>query len=470
MPDITMPKMGFDMTEGTIARWLKQPGDQIKKGEEIAEIETDKVTIAIESFASGTLGEIVVQEGQTAPVGSPIARLQSSDGDAAAAPPPTAQATEKEPAADADAAAAPPPTAQATEQGPTADADAGETAQVVAQAPTADQQRAAEPAKGDTQDIKASPLAKRMAEESGVDLRQISGSGPGGRIVRDDVQSYLAGQSQPAAPTPQPVAPAAPTPQPAAPASTGGSRTAPTPQPAAPTAPPPAAGTVVPLSNMRRTISRRMVQSWQQTPHFFVSNAVDMSAALALRKQINAELPKESQISVNDIIVKACATTLLAFPNINASYTEAGIEHHPQVNISVAVALDDGLIAPVIANCQDRSLGAIARESKRLVGLARAGKLAAENVQGGTFTVSNLGMYGVTEFIAIITSPQAAVLAVGGIQRVPVFKDDSDEVVAKQLMKITISADHRVTDGAEAARFIGEVKRLLEAPMQLLVG
>jgi pyruvate dehydrogenase E2 component (dihydrolipoamide acetyltransferase) len=444
MADITMPKMGFDMTEGTIARWLKQPGDQIKKGEEIAEIETDKVTIAIEAFASGTLGEIVVQEGQTAPVGSPIARLQSADAGAAAAAP------------------------QATAPAPTADAgDAAAAPQATAPAPAAEQQRAAEPANDGAQEVKASPLAKRMAEEAGVDLRQISGSGPGGRIVRDDVQGYLTGQGQPAAaPTAQPAPPApqptAPAPQPAA----APQPTAATPQPATQ----PATGTVVPLSNMRRTISRRMVQSWQQTPHFFVSNAVDMGAALALRKQINAELPKESQISVNDIIVKACATTLLAFPNINASYTEAGIEHHPQVNISVAVALDDGLIAPVIANCQDRSLGAIARESKRLVGLARTGKLAAENVQGGTFTVSNLGMYGVTEFIAIITSPQAAVLAIGGIQRVPVFKDDSDEVVAKQLMQITISADHRVTDGAEAARFISEVKRLLEAPMQLLVG
>jgi pyruvate dehydrogenase E2 component (dihydrolipoamide acetyltransferase) len=465
MADITMPKMGFDMTEGTIARWLKQPGDQNKKGEEIAEIETDKVTIAIEAFASGTLGEIVVQEGQTAPVGSPIARLHSADDGVAAAPQATAQPTAQPTTAAKDASAAPQPTAQATA------ADGGDAAvapQAVVQAPAADQQRVVE--SGNGHEVKASPLAKRMAEESGVDLRQISGSGPGGRIVRDDVQSYLAGQGQPTAAAAQPAA--QPAPQPVAAASQPVAQpTTSVPQPtAAPAAPAaPATDTVVPLSNMRRTISRRMVQSWQ-TPHFFVSNAVDMGAALALRKQINADLPKESQISVNDIIVKACATALLAFPNINASYTEAGIERHSQVNISVAVALDDGLIAPVIANCQDRSLGAIARESKRLVGLARAGKLTAENVQGGTFTVSNLGMYGVTDFIAIITAPQAAVLAIGGVQRVPVFKDDSDEIVAKQLMNITISADHRVTDGAEAARFISEVRRLLEAPMQLLVG
>ena len=221
---------------------------------------------------------------------------------------------------------------------------------------------------------------------------------------------------------------------------------------------------------MRRTIGRRMVQSWQQTPHFFVTTDVDMGAALELRKQINEGQPKEGKISVNDMIVKACAVALLSFPNINASFTDAGIELHPQVNISVAVALDEGLIAPVIANCQDRSLGSISRETKRLVGLAHEGKLGAENVQGGTFTVSNLGMFGVSDFIAIITPPQAAVLAVGGVQRVPIFKDDSDEVVAKQIMKITISADHRVTDGAEAARFVGEVKRLLESPMLLLVG
>jgi pyruvate dehydrogenase E2 component (dihydrolipoamide acetyltransferase) len=221
---------------------------------------------------------------------------------------------------------------------------------------------------------------------------------------------------------------------------------------------------------MRKTISRRMLQSWQQFPHIFVSIEVDMGAALALRAQANAGRPREDQISVNDMVVKACAVALLAFPNLNASYSDDGIILHPTVNIAIAVALESGLMAPVVANCQDRSLGSIARETKRIVALAREGKITPDLLQGGTFTVSNLGMYGIPEFTSIITPPQAASLAVGAIRRTPAFKDDSDEVVAKHLMMLTLSADHRVTDGAEVARFLNDVKRLLEQPLALLVG
>jgi pyruvate dehydrogenase E2 component (dihydrolipoamide acetyltransferase) len=449
MPDITMPKMGFDMQEGTIVRWLKKPGDAVRRGEPIAEIETDKVTIEIEAFESGTLTEIVVQEGQSAPVNAVIARLDGGNG--SQAPVPVAAA----PAVPPPAEVSPPP------------APLPETPAPLAEPPA------------DIGDIRASPLARRLAREYGIDLRQVRGSGPAGRIVKEDIEAYLSARGGAPAPTPvsaPPPVPAAVSAPPPAPAAVS----APPPAPAAVSAPPPApaavsvaqptAGAVVPLSNMRKTISRRMIQSWQQFPHIFVSIEVDMGAALALRAQANAGRPREDQISVNDMVVKACAVALLAFPNLNASYSDDGIILHPTVNIAIAVALESGLMAPVVANCQDRSLGSIARETKRIVALAREGKITSDLLQGGTFTVSNLGMYGIPEFTSIITPPQAASLAVGAIRRTPAFKDDSDEVVAKHLMMLTLSADHRVTDGAEVARFLNDVKRLLEQPLALLVG
>jgi pyruvate dehydrogenase E2 component (dihydrolipoamide acetyltransferase) len=444
-----MPKMGFDMQEGTIVRWLKKPGDAVRRGEPIAEIETDKVTIEIEAFESGTLTEIVVQEGQSAPVNAVIARLDG--GNDSQAPVPVAAAP-----------AVPPPAEVSPPQAPLPEAPAPP----------------AEPP-ADIGDIRASPLARRLAREYGIDLRQVRGSGPAGRIVKEDIEAYLSARGGAPAPTPvsaPPPVPAAVSAPPPAPAAVS----APPPAPAAVSAPPPApaavsvaqptAGAVVPLSNMRKTISRRMIQSWQQFPHIFVSIEVDMGAALALRAQANAGRPREDQISVNDMVVKACAVALLAFPNLNASYSDDGIILHPTVNIAIAVALESGLMAPVVANCQDRSLGSIARETKRIVALAREGKITPDLLQGGTFTVSNLGMYGIPEFTSIITPPQAASLAVGAIRRTPAFKDDSDEVVAKHLMMLTLSADHRVTDGAEVARFLNDVKRLLEQPLALLVG
>ncbi|MDW8213788.1 MAG: dihydrolipoamide acetyltransferase family protein, partial [Roseiflexaceae bacterium] len=399
MPDITMPKMGFDMQEGTIVRWLKKPGDEVRRGEPIAEIETDKVTIEIEAFASGILTEIVVQEGQSAPVNAVIARLDGGNG--AQAPAPAAPVAEA-PAVSAPVAEAPAPVAPQ----PVGEARAVEAGE-----------------------IRASPLARRLAREHGIDLRQVRGTGPAGRIVKEDIEAYLAARGAAPAPAPAPVAPPAPVPvaPPPAPAPVAPVQAAPTPAPApaplpaappapaavpaapvpaplpaappapavpppapAPvTAPPPAAGFVTPLSNMRKTIARRMLQSWQQFPHIFVSIEVDMGAALALRAQANAGCAKEEQFSVNDMVVKACAGALLAFPNLNASYSDEGIIRHPTINIAIAVALESGLMAPVITNCQDRSLGSIAREAKRLVALAREGKITPDLLQGGTFTVSN---------------------------------------------------------------------------------
>ena len=418
MADITMPKMGFDMTEGTIVRWIKKVGDHVNKGEAVAEIETDKVTIEIESFVSGTIAEIVTPEGSRVPVGGVIARTGSAGG------------------ATATPAVAPVAT----------------PAVVAPVAPTAAPVAAVAPSGATGGAVKASPIAKRMAREHGLDLAAIPGSGPQGRVVRDDVTAALAGRpAQPSAPVRASVATTAPV-------------------PATPALPSAAAGsTVVPLSNMRRTITRRLTQSWQTAPHFYITMDVDMGAALALRKQINAPLPKEQQISINDMIVKACGVALAAYPNLNASFVEEGIQLNPSVNVSIAVALDSGLVAPVVTNADSRSLSGISREAKHLIALARDGKLGGEHLQGGTFTVSNLGMYGVTEFDAIITPPQCAILAVGAVRRVPVFKGDSDEVIAANLCAITVSADHRITDGAEAAKFVGEIKRLLENPLAMLI-
>lgn len=421
MAEITMPKMGFDMTEGTIVRWLKKVGDFVNKGEAVAEIETDKVTIEIESFVSGTLSEIVSPAGSRTAVGGVIARTSDGAGAPVAAPV----------AAVAPAAAPVAPVA----------------APVAAVTPAA-----APVAAGATSDVKASPIAKRMAREHGLDLGTIHGSGPHGRIVRDDVSAAMAGRPAGMAAPVAPVAPVAPM------------------APVAPALPSAATGsTVVPLSNMRRTITRRLTQSWQTAPHFYITMDVNMDAALTLRKQVNAPLSKEQQISINDMIVKACGVALVAYPNLNASFVEEGIQLNPSINVSIAVALDSGLVAPVVTNADSRSLGSVSRESKRLIGLARDGKLGAENLQGGTFTVSNLGMYGVTEFDAIITPPQCAILAVGAVRRIPVFKGDSNDVVAANICSITISADHRITDGAEGAKFIGEIKRLLENPLSMLI-
>jgi pyruvate dehydrogenase E2 component (dihydrolipoamide acetyltransferase) len=427
MADITMPKMGFDMQEGTIVRWIKKIGDVVTKGEPIAEIETDKVTIEIEAFASGTLTEILVKEGQIAPVNSTIARL---DG------PTTAQAPEPVAVAPQAAAVASAPALATPAVAPVVAASNGE--------------------------VKASPLAKRMARERGIDLRLVAGSGPGGRVVKEDVEAYSA-SGKPVAPAAAvvstTVAPAGVAPAPAA-----------APAPVAPMGTPTPGATIVPLTNMRKTITRRLGQSWGGIPHIFVSLDIDMGAALDLRKQANANQPKDGQFSVNDLVVKACGVALRSFPNVNASYSDDGIVQHANINIAVAVALESGLITPVISNCDQRSLGSLAREAKRVVGAARDNKLAPTDLQGGTFTVSNLGMYGIVEFTSIINPPQAAILSVGATQRLPMFDGESDVVIAKQIMRVTMAADHRVTDGAEVARFLNELKRLLENPLALLVG
>ncbi|MGH6962255.1 MAG: dihydrolipoamide acetyltransferase family protein [Dongiaceae bacterium] len=291
--------------------------------------------------------------------------------------------------------------------------------------------------------IRASPLARRMAKEAGLNLDEVSGSGPGGRIVRRDVDAAMAAVRV-AAPAPPPV-----------------------PRAIAVLGPAVLKAEDVAPSRLRQTIARRMTASKQQAPHFYVTSEIDMDEAMALRAQLNALVGEEGKISVNDMVVKAAALALTHFPNLNASYTETAIKRHGAVHMGIAVALDEGLITVVVKDAERKPLAEIARESKDMIGRARSGKARAEDLQGSTFTVSNLGMFDVEDFIAIINPPEAGILAVGSVLDVPVVKDGQLAVGTR--MKATISADHRVTDGAEAARFMQMFKQYLEEPLRLLL-
>ncbi|GBD09061.1 Dihydrolipoyllysine-residue acetyltransferase component of pyruvate dehydrogenase complex [Candidatus Thermoflexus japonica] len=417
---VTMPKMGFDMVEGKLLRWLKKVGDPVRAGEPLAEIETEKVNIEFEAPASGVLKAVLIEEGTTVPVGTPIAIIGAPDEPVEV--PGAAPARAPAPAAaPAPAPAAPPP--------PPAPAPAAPPA---APTPT--------PAPGGR--VKASPLARRLAREAGIDLREIPGTGPGGRVVKRDIDRYL----QARAPTPTPAAPA-----PAA-------------APAPPSAPPP---TAIPVSPLRQAIARRMTASKQTVPHFYVTVEVDMDEAMAWRARINEALGERGRVSVNDMVVKAAALALREFPALRASYQEGGIVRHEAIHIGIAVALEEGLITVVLRDADKKPLAQIARESKELVERARSGKVRPEDIEGSVFTVSNLGMYEVEHFIAIINPPEAAIMAVGSVREVPVVKNG--QLTVGQRMKVTVSADHRVTDGAEVARFLQAFRRYLENPLLLLI-
>jgi pyruvate dehydrogenase E2 component (dihydrolipoamide acetyltransferase) len=418
--NVTMPKMGYDMEEGKILRWLKQEGDTVAKGEPVAEIETDKISIEIEAFDSGVLAKILQGDGAVVPVGDPIGII--------AAPGEKVEAPAAGGAAPAKAAAA--PEAAAPAPAPAAEPAAAAEAPKAAPAPQAEGGR-----------IKASPLAKKVAADKGVDLATLQGTGPGGRIVRKDVDGA------------QPGAAAAPAAQ-AAPS-------------AAAAAAPTAGGRREPLSSMRKAIARKMVEAKAPIPHFQVTMEVNMEAAMALRAQINEGLEKADRISVNDMVVKAAAIALVKHPNLNAQFQGDAIFYPDTIAISVAVSTPNGLIAPDIHDADKKSIGTIGKEIKDKAGRARDGKLNGDEFGRGTFTVSNLGMYGVEEFNAIITAPQSAAMAIGGVRAVPVVKDG--QIVPGQVMKFTVSADHRVTDGAVNAEFCVEVKNLLENPMRLLI-
>jgi pyruvate dehydrogenase E2 component (dihydrolipoamide acetyltransferase) len=407
--EVVMPRLSDTMEEGTVLKWLHKEGEEVKKGEPLLEVATDKANMELEAYDSGTLEQITVGEGQTVPVGTQIAliRKPGEKGVAAAAPREAAPAAKPEAPAVAEApAAAPAPPAE----------EVGER-------------------------IKASPLARRLAEEHGVDLSQIPGTGPGGRITKEDVDEHLAQRGPVPAAAPAPTAP---------------------PPPA-----PPAGAREVPLTRMQDTIVRRMVESKTTVPHFYVTMEVDMGEAGRLRKAANEAAGGAQEISYNDIVVKAAALALRRFPEVNASYREGRILMNDVINVGIAVALAEGLVVPVIHDVDKKTLRQIASDAKEAIERARTGRLAPDDYVGGTFTVSNLGMFDVDEFSAIINPPQSGILAVGSVKPKPVVLDG--EVKVADRMRVTLSADHRVYYGATAAQFLKEVKRLLESPLEILL-
>lgn len=406
MAQVIMPKMGDGMSEGTVLRWLKKEGDTVEVGDILAEIETDKASVELPADVSGKLVSIVAKEGETVPVGAVIAEiLAEGEQPQTTVPAPPEQTAPAE-------TIAPPPVGKTLREEP----------------PT--QER-----------VKASPLARRIAQEAGIDLAMVKGTGPGGRIVERDVQQFLAskqGAARPPIVEPMRLTEAVLE----TPSLTGGE----------------------PLSRMRRLIAERTTLTKQTVPHFYVTMDIDMSEAMALRERLNAALPEDApKISVNDFVTKACALALARHPRVNALYQNEQVYHSSEIHIGIAVALPDGLIVPVLRNCERKTLRQIAAETRQLVEKARAGRLTPEEYTGATFSISNLGMYGVDDFIAIINPPAVAILAVGAVQKQPVAQDD-DTIVVRPRMKVTISADHRALDGAVAADFLRELKGILENP------
>jgi pyruvate dehydrogenase E2 component (dihydrolipoamide acetyltransferase) len=427
--NILMPALSPTMTEGTLARWLKHEGDAIRAGDVIAEIETDKATMEVEAVDEGVLGKILVADGtEGVKVNEPIAVLIEQgeavpSAAAPSAPPPKAAAA----AAPVQVAAAPAP--------------------VPAVAPATNGHA------GGGERIFVSPLARRMAKQAGIDLTGITGSGPGGRIVKADIEATQSGARPAAAPpvAPAPVA-AAPRPAAAAPAIVAPHR-------------------LVANSSIRKVIARRLGEAKQTIPHFYVSIDVEIDALLKLRSELNAKSAKDGpaafKLSVNDLVIKAAALTLRRVPNVNASWTEDNIVLYDDVDISIAVSIPDGLITPIVRKADQKGLAAISNEMKDLAARAKTGKLKPDEYQGGGFSISNMGMYGVSEFAAIINPPQAAILAVAAGQQRPVVKNGALAIAT--VMTCTLSVDHRVVDGALGAEWLAAFKAIVEDPLSLML-
>ena len=445
MPEVIMPKMGDAMEEGTLVKWLKSEGDEVSEGDAIAEIETDKVTLELEAENAGTLAQLIADEGQDIPVGGAIAFIQGEGED-----------VPERAAGDA---------AEGEEAEEGGDGEAGGGAQTATQteAPEREEAPAQPQADGRTDGhFRASPIVRRLAQENNLDLSQIEGSGPAGRIVERDVRAAIeSGGAQKTDGKADVEAPEAPQPEQA---EMQGFQPARLPEP---TGEP---GTqLVEPTRMMQIIGERMTESKQHVPHFYATVEVKMDAALELRRQLNAQLEEEGlKLSVNDFVMKACAVALRNYPNLNAIYTTRGVELHEKVDMAMAVALDQGLITPVIRDAGSKGLATISREAKDLATRAREGGLKPEEYQGGTITVSNMGMFGVESFTAIINPPQAAIVAVSSIDRRPAY-DENGEVVPASFMKLTLSADHRIANGRDGALYMSEVKRTLENPVLLMV-
>ncbi|CAA9462195.1 MAG: Dihydrolipoamide acetyltransferase component of pyruvate dehydrogenase complex [uncultured Rubrobacteraceae bacterium] len=451
MPEVIMPKMGDAMEEGTLLQWLKSEGEEVSEGDPIAEIETDKVTMELEAEDAGTLAQLIASEGQDVPVGEAIAFIQ---GEGEEVPEVSEGGGEAEDEAEEGG----------EEDGGGAQATATETG-----AP--EEEETEEETGGQTDGradghFRASPIVRRLAEENDLDLAKIDGSGPAGRIVERDVrgamESGTAQRTEDGAAQEDGVA----APEQAQPqqAEMQGFQPARLPEP---TEEP---GTqLVEPTRMMQVIGERMTEAQQHIPHFYATVEVRMDAAMALRKQLNEQLEEEGvKLSVNDFVMKACAVALRSYPNLNALYTTRGVELHEKVDMAMAVALDQGLITPVIRDIGSKGLAAISQESKDLATRARDGKLQPDEYQGGTITVSNMGMFGIESFTAIINPPQAAIVAVSSIAKRPDY-DENGQVVPASMMKLTLSADHRIANGRDGALYMAEVKRVLENPVMLMV-
>lgn len=459
MATVIMPKMGDAMEEGTLLKWLKSAGEEVSEGDPIAEIETDKVTLEIEAPEDGFLTNTLVEEGATVPIGTAVATI-GAEGEVGQKP--ESPEGEEQPVvaeeAEVDAAVAETPEPEAADAPAPADAPPP---------PSPAPSQEAAPAVGVVdrkpgERLRASPLVKRLAEEHGIDLSQVAGSGPGGRIIKNDISDFISG----ARPAPQ--APAVASAATEAPATANGQADRPSPTPELAAASAKTRGTKVDLARIRRTTGKRMAESKQTVPHYYVTIGVDMAEAQAFRAQVNASLGESGgRVSVNDLIVKAAALALRDHPEVNTSFEDGDLYQHDSIDINIAIAIDGGLIAPFVPSADQKSLGSIARLTKDLGRRAREGGLSPEEYQGGTFTISNLGMFDVDEFIAVINPPQAAILAVGSVHEVPVVRDG--ELVVGSVMKLTLSADHRALDGAQVATFLQSVKRYLESPMLLAI-
>ena len=442
---VIMPKLSPTMEEGQLSRWLKKEGDKVSMGEPLAEIDTDKATMEMQALGNGVLRKILIQEGESAPLGQVIAIIGEPEEDISALAAQAATSPSPKPAV---------PSEQATEasQAGTRPTPAP-GASGASNASGNGSPEVTQPENASTGRLIVSPLAARMAAESGIDLRSVSGSGPGGRIIKRDVEELIGSSKTATAPTGEQ------TPSRHLRA-VGGSAfqksvTA-----------HPSAYRDEPASEMRRTIARRLVTSLGPVPHFFLTTEIEMDRAAEMRKGIN-EVDPELKISVNDIVIKVAAAALMQHPRVNASFQDKVVRYYEHADIGVAVAIEEGLITPVVRAADQKSLSEIAAEVRDLADRARHRKLRPEEYLGASFSVSNLGMFGVDEFTAIINPPEAAILAVGAMSPKPVVRNN--ELVIRQMMRVTMSCDHRVVDGATGAKFLQTFKKILENPLFLVV-
>ncbi|MUL41272.1 2-oxo acid dehydrogenase subunit E2 [Streptomonospora sp. PA3] len=441
MSEIYMPRLSDTMEEGVISSWVKNVGDKVASGDVLVEIETDKAVMEYEAYEDGYLVQQAVSEGDTVPIGAVIGYIGDSPDTAPpesggeSAPAEQEQETAGEPA---------PETGGGTEQQP-------------AQAPAPEQPAPSGPDGSAGTRPRSSPLARRLAREYGLDIESISGSGPKGRIVRADIEA--AAKQQQAEPEAAPAtAPQAAAPQAAAPAAPAGQEAYDDGR----------ASSELQVSNVRKVIARRLTQSKQEAPHFYLRRTIDAEALKAFRAQINTQLEETgTKVSFNDLIVKACATTLRTHPEVNRSWVDEKLLQHGRINVGVAVAVEAGLIVPVLHDTDKMALSEIAERSRELAGRAREGKLKPQEMSGGTFSVSNLGMYGMDSFSAVINPPEAAILAVGAMKQQPVVHEG--EVVARNTIALELSVDHRAVDGAVGAAFLKDLAEVLENPMRIVV-